>query len=494
VVSGPWIYVLGGRNNNGDPVDKIWKGRRDPEEGVAPWSESGALPSSLYGHACAVYQGDHSDFVYVTGGWEGKTQVDGIHYARVGASGALSPWQEAAHRLSTAVNLHAAVVQQGRLYVLGGWDGYSAVSEVTSYRIRESGELEVGRQEFVAPLPQGGLYAHAAVGYTNQQGSWLYVIGGRNTDQVSQTGVFRARLDLDQSGLLGPWELIGHLPHPLHYHAAVIADNAIYVLGGHDGTNVRSEMYRAPIQLDGSLGQWTSMASWGPPRSPRYIHTALVGGNSLYVLGGYDENQQVQDSVFYSLSPLAFPLLLKPPQIAPTFTHTPTPLPTPTATHTPTVTPTNTEPAYPAPETATPRPTVMIVNYGYLDHPASIPDARVGEATTLVCGRAHVVGCTEGRGRCPGLRAYIGYGPIGGEPDAALTDLETEWTWTEAQFVGGYDTLWDTFQGTLAPQQPGRFRYCYRFTRDQEHWTYGGLESATAYGQLPSKYGHMTVR
>ena len=104
------------------------------------------------------------------------------------------------------------------------------------------------------------------------------------------------------------------------------------------------------------------------------------------------------------------------------------------------------------------------------------------QTTDTVYGQVWIDGVTNRPGPTPGLRAELGYGPQGSNPDGWTT-------WVPMTFnvdVGNNDE----YRGVLQPTVPGTYSYFTRYsTNGGESWTYGSLN-----GPGTSQPGTMTVR
>jgi N-acetylneuraminic acid mutarotase len=119
-------------------------------------------------------------------------------------------------------------------------------------------------------------------------GSFVYVVGGES-DNTSLSSVERARVNVD--GSLGPFSTTPdtYLVTPRQSHAAVILGNSLYVLGGISNGRVLGTIERATIASDGSLGSFTAVLDTALS-IPRYGHAVAVIGDSFYVIGGFGVN------------------------------------------------------------------------------------------------------------------------------------------------------------------------------------------------------------
>jgi len=126
-------------------------------------------------------------------------------------------------------------------------------------------------------LPQPAVEYSKAVRYQD----FVYVIGGR-TDSGSGTGAVRmARIQAN--GTLGTWTDGRALPNSLYFHAAAVVNRHIFVIGGWDGSSWRREVWRASIQNDGSLGEWSNAGAYPIEIA---LHGVIGVGSRIYVVGG----------------------------------------------------------------------------------------------------------------------------------------------------------------------------------------------------------------
>lgn len=136
--------------------------------------------------------------------------------------------------------------------------------------------------EPVLPL-EHALSKHSGLYWNNR----IYVIGGLSGTEASPwptNDVWRAEIGAD--GLVGRWKETNSkdLP-PLSYAAAVVHDEWIYVIGGHDGQEKIGNTYFTHVESDGDTADWSRSQHVITPG--RDLHQALVFQDRLYVLGGY---------------------------------------------------------------------------------------------------------------------------------------------------------------------------------------------------------------
>ena len=156
-------------------------------------------------------------------------------------------------------------------------------------RIAKDGSL--GPWQATSPLPEPRFH-HPALSHNG----WVYVVGGQGEKEAA-AGVFAAKLTA--SGKIESWLAMKPLPRPRSHHAAFVHDNHIYVVGGMDGPvgggqAVFLDVIRAPIQADGTLGDWRIVS-----RIPHSYatHASHFYGGYLWLIGGVEDNARFVDTV-----------------------------------------------------------------------------------------------------------------------------------------------------------------------------------------------------
>lgn len=303
---GQQLYVIGGRNAAGNATNTVWRAAIQPDGALGPWTQQPSLPVPLYLHAAVVW----GNYVYVIGGWDNQNYRREVYRASIGADGSLSNWQQD-QSYPFAIGLHAAKAVNGRIYVAGGYE----TKRVYMAAIGADGAL--GSWQEVASLP-GVRYRHAMAATDD----WLYVTGGYDGSTL-RNEVFRARIKTD--GTLEAWQTDSRtLPGPRDYHAAVIHDGRLAILGGRNAADSPglTSVSAATITGNGSLHAWGDEPELPVPL---YRLGATVvrkyGSDYIYLAGGLNVTS-AQAAVYRSNVP-----------------PTPTPILTPTCTSTPTATP-----------------------------------------------------------------------------------------------------------------------------------------------------------
>ena len=195
----------------------------------------------------------------------------------------VSGWQTVTP-LQLARRAPAATTFNGYIYVVGGIDANDRYVQPVEYAaIQKDGSL--GPWQQTSPIIAGRFY-NAAIA----SNGFIYTFGGGSGHTGKQNypiaSVERAKIQPD--GSLGPWLSIGEMLSPRRGLKTVIHNNTVYAIGGYDGRFLKS-IERATVQTDGSLSPW--QMEQHESIIDRYIHSAAVAGDYIYLLGGHMRNQ-----------------------------------------------------------------------------------------------------------------------------------------------------------------------------------------------------------
>jgi N-acetylneuraminic acid mutarotase len=147
---------------------------------------------------------------YVVGGYNGTSALDTIVAWRPGEQARVVA------RLPNAVRYAAAAAVEGRLIIAGGSQGESASTAILSFDPITGAVAQIGH------LPAPLTHATAAT-----LGAAVYLVGGRGASVDSQTA---AVLAINPRS--GTVRRVGRLPLPLSDAAAVASAGTIVVAGG----------------------------------------------------------------------------------------------------------------------------------------------------------------------------------------------------------------------------------------------------------------------
>jgi hypothetical protein len=257
--------ILGGLDSSEASVDGVFQLDRS----AARLRPAGALSGPLH-DAAASALGDRV-LVFGGGAEAGTDEVQALPAANGGV--AANATADPAGRLPTPRSDLAAATIGGRAYVLGGYDGTSALDSVLA--------TSDGRTfSQVGTLPEPARYVAVAA----LKGK-LYAFGG----QTASGGASDAIREVDPRA--GTARLIGRLPEPLSHASAISLGGRVYLLGGEDaGGTVGDRVW----SFDPASGKATAAG-----RLPLAVAdgAATTVGSTGYLIGGKGRGGETLRSV-----------------------------------------------------------------------------------------------------------------------------------------------------------------------------------------------------
>lgn len=222
--------------------------------------------------------------IYVVGGIDAADHyLASVEFAAILPDGSLGPWQAAAPMNEGRFYLATAIIGD-YLYAVGGANGPLGEDNIPSAtaeraRILPSGELGPWEQQPYMTSPRRGLQV---VSYKN----YIFALGGFNGQFLKTV----ERAEVNAQGVITHWQAINDTFVVDRYiHSAAIHNNRIYLIAGHvEKQNKLSynDVESALISESGELSPWRIEKSH--LRTPRFIASAISSGNVLYIAGGHD--------------------------------------------------------------------------------------------------------------------------------------------------------------------------------------------------------------
>jgi hypothetical protein len=174
------------------------------------------------------------------------------------------------------------------VFALGGADTTNVATDVVyRARVQQTGALEAWAELTPVPSPRAYQATTVATAYTaaldtTTTAAYLYIIGGQDAEGTTVSTVFVGHVDL--AGEVTEWAATRPLPQPLLAARAVVFRGFLYVAGGAAADSAPiAKVYRAAVDVDGTLGEWTELPDLPGPTA---FHEFVSFGPFLYVMGG----------------------------------------------------------------------------------------------------------------------------------------------------------------------------------------------------------------
>ncbi|PIA25393.1 hypothetical protein AQUCO_11700008v1 [Aquilegia coerulea] len=205
-------------------------------------------------------------FLYIFGGYDGVKWLSTLdcYLPSTDILKSLSP-------MSSAQSYASAVVLNGHIFNIGGWDDFDKVWLDTVECYNPSNNKWISCPPLIK---RKGCLAGASLN------NKIYTVGGGNgVDCYKEVEMFDAEL--------GRWIPTQSMLRKRFASALVELDGVLYVAGGYDGRNYLKSAER----FDPREASWSKLQSMN---SGRGSHALTVLKGKLYALGGYDGNKYVR--------------------------------------------------------------------------------------------------------------------------------------------------------------------------------------------------------
>ena len=249
---------------------------------VGSWStNTNSLPQALQNSASVTNNG----YIYVLGGQTDiGTPVNTVYYATLNTNGSTGTWTTSTNHLPQTVSYATAVVNNGYVYVFGGYNGSANVSTVYYAPLNANGSVGSWTTS-TNHLPQGLSNATSVV-----SNGYVYVINGTTGGYLNT--VYYA--PLNANGSVGSWTTnSNNVPQALVLPSSFVYNGYVYVVGGYDGTNSVGTIYYAKLNANGSVGTWTTNST--TLTKGVYAAGTTFYNGYLFEMGGFGNSSILSD-------------------------------------------------------------------------------------------------------------------------------------------------------------------------------------------------------
>ncbi len=288
--SGTYLYAGGGYRNMTTAVRSIERATINADGTLSAWTTVTAQTSSS-----GAVVGATDDTVVFAGGYRSLGPTNRVEVFSIDDAGDIAgptPGPEMA-----VARFHGAgVLVNGWLYATGGLDGTETSTETVERAPFSNGSLGA----WITDAPMTDRRSHHGLA---SDGKFLYATGGLErvdgqfNQDVERTDVLRAAINED--GSLGAWESIAPTPIAIAVHSSFVHAGMLYLVGGLDmgPSKFLETVQRAPIGADGSIGTWETLAATLPQRRGHTHQTPIVDG-FLYSVAGHNNGTSQTQTYF----------------------------------------------------------------------------------------------------------------------------------------------------------------------------------------------------
>jgi hypothetical protein len=267
------------------------------------WSQGPALPAPRTDAASAVL----GNTLYVIGGYDADGKPTSTVYSlTIANDGTVGDWvtEDKLALPAPRAGASAVAVSDG-LVVIGGTDGTAPITTV--FKAQQSGtpaKLGAWAQQ------AGSLVEPNMDGFAAHVGDVIYVIGGVNaqnqvvaTVQLGKVGSGPNATAKDPNAI-DAWKYSAqtNLPGPRTKLAGFVSNGAVYVTGGFDGVNPRTETLWATPDANGSIPVWNHLAQTDLGYGLQGA-AGVTSGAYAFVIGGQRTDGVIGNSARAYLAP-----------------------------------------------------------------------------------------------------------------------------------------------------------------------------------------------
>jgi len=243
-------------------------------------------PSKRMGHTAVLYD----DKIWIYGGRGDKGNFTDLHAFSIPRkmwmdlpSSALVKWTPSQRRSS------AGFLHNGKMIIFGGMTPSKWFNDMHSFDFEKESWEEIKYNSGTVPE----VYLESAVLYKDS----FYICGGQTLkDMTSTCKLWRYEIEKRS------WTEVktkGNLPTSRSGHSAVIYGDAMYIFGGQSTNDVLlNELFI--YHFDSSEWEFVISAPGSNIPPPRYVHTATVINNEMYVFAGMVKDGFSADLFKYS--------------------------------------------------------------------------------------------------------------------------------------------------------------------------------------------------
>ncbi len=247
------MYILGGQNTSVARSD-VQYAPINGDGSVGTWTSTTAMPVGKTAFSAVAYNG----YMYTLGGYDPATNTyfNDVRVAPINGDGTLGSWTSTTSFTTLRGGL-SAVANNGYMYITGGNNASNGNGQTVVQYAPINGDGTLGSWTDTSPLATGRISHYSVV-----NNGYLYVFGGYNT--ISDVSY----VPINGDGTLGTWATTTALPAGRYYHTGTTYNGKVYIMGGSlTGNNSTNDVLTATFNGNGTIGSWSSLTGFTTPRN-----------------------------------------------------------------------------------------------------------------------------------------------------------------------------------------------------------------------------------
>ena len=275
VVTKNRVFLVGGWNGT-VAQNSVYSAPINADGTIGAWVTEANFPVGIFTGQLVCL----GNILYYIGGTNNSSSSAVVYKASINADGTLGAWSNSNNNLPCAVFGQRMIVTRNRIYCLGGY-GTAFQSTVYTAPVYPNGEIGAWTTGTSLPIA----ICHFTSFITKNR---VYIVGGQTTGSGWISSVYSATINSD--GTLGTWVSGTSLPTALGETNVFVTKNYVYLVSGWNGSSVQTNVLRAAINTDGTIGTWVNGTTMP---GGACSSTLVVTNNHIYLLGGSNATTRV---------------------------------------------------------------------------------------------------------------------------------------------------------------------------------------------------------
>jgi len=286
VVYNGYMYVMGGLNATPAALNDTQYAPIAANGTLGAWTATTSFTTARAAATSVVYNG----YVYMIGGKNtAGTAFSDTQYAAIAANGTIGAWT-ATTSFTNARSYHTSVVYNGYVYIIGGYTGSANLNDTQYATLNANGTI--GAWAATTSFTTGR-YGHTSVAYNG----YVYVMGGYNGTAFLNDTQYAT---LNANGTIGAWSTAASFTTSRYFHASVVYNGYVYIIGGYTGTaNLADVQYASIAGLSATTGTWATTSAF---TTTRFANASVAYNGYMYVMGGYNGTTYLADTQYAAIN------------------------------------------------------------------------------------------------------------------------------------------------------------------------------------------------